>query len=119
MLIAPRPLSTVTLSREDLEADKKNALRFDQCALGKRALFVGGFGFSNVYYIPLSRVRRVYKRLAVTKGFYEGKIFGSMSYLVILYDKDKEKVFRFTHEEDLNDMLNAFRKHTAIPVGKP
>ena len=119
MLIAPRPLSTVTLSREELATDKKNALRFDQCALGKRALYVGGFGFSNVYYIPLTRVQRVFKRVALTKGYYEGKIFGSMCFIVIRYDNSKEKVFRFTHEEELDDMLNAFRKHTAIPVGKP
>ena len=120
MLIAPKALSTLTLSREELAADKKNALLFNQCALGKRALYVGGFGLSNVYYIPLSRVRRVFKRLAVSKGFYESnKIFGSLCYLVILYDDNKEKVFRFHREDELDSMLNAFRKHTAIPVGKP
>ncbi len=120
MLFAPRPLSTQTFSREELAADKKKALRFDQCALGKRVLYVGGFGLSNIYYIPLSRVNRVFKRLAVSKGFYEkGRVFGSLAYLVIRYDGNKEKVVRFTHEEDLNDMLNAFRKYTAIPVGKP
>lgn len=120
MLIAPRPLSTLTLSRDELAADKKNALKFDQCALGKRALYVGGFGLSNVYYIPLTRVKRVFKRLAVSKGFYENKrVFGSLCYLVIQYDDGKEKVFRFTHEDELDSMLNAFRKHTTIPVGKP
>lgn len=119
MLIAPKPLSTVTFTRDELKADKKDALMFDQCALGKRALYVGGFGLSNIYYIPLTRIRRVYKRLAVSKGFYEGKVFGTLAYLVVLYDGDKEKVFRFTHEDDLNSLLNAFRKHTAIPVGKP
>ena len=29
-----------------------------------------------------------------------------------------EKVFRFEHEEELDQMLNAIRKHTQIPVGK-
>ena len=38
---------------------------------------------------------------------------------VIRYDGTKEKVVRFTHEDELNDMLNAFRKYTTIPVGKP
>ena len=120
MLFTPRPLSEMTLSKEVLKADKKDAHSFDQCSLGKLALYVGSYGLSNVYYIPLSRVNRVFKRLAVSKGFYEkGKIFGSLCYLVIRYDGTKEKVVRFTHEEDLNDMLNAFRKFTTIPVGKP
>jgi len=120
MLFTPRPLSTQTLSQEELKADKKDALSFDTCALGKRVLYVGGFGLSSVYYIPLSRVQRVFKRLAVSKGFYEkGKVFGSLAYLVIRYDGTKEKVVRFTHEEELNEMLNAFRRKTTIPVGKP
>ena len=31
----------------------------------------------------------------------------------------KEKVFRFTREEDLDALLQAFRETTSIPVGKP
>jgi len=119
MLIAPRPLSSLSFSREELEADRKAARPFDRCALGKRALYVGGLGLSGIYYIPLARIRRVYKRLAVSRGFYEGKVYGTLCYLVILYDDGREKVCRFTREEDLNDLLSAFRQNTGVPVGKP
>ena len=118
MLIAPRSLSTETYSREELKADKNNALKFDSCALGKRALYVGGYFLSCVYYIPLHRVKRVYKRLAVSKGYFEGKVYGTLAYLVVLYDGGKEKVCRFEHEETLDSMLSAIRNNTKIHVGK-
>ena len=43
MLFTPRPLSEMTLSKEVLKADKKDAHSFDQCSLGKRALYVGSY----------------------------------------------------------------------------
>ena len=64
------------------------------------------------------RVKRVFKRLAVTKGFFEGKVFGTLAYLVVLYDDGKEKTCRFEYEESLDSMLNAIRNNTSIPVGK-
>ena len=118
MLIAPRSLSTSALGKEELKTDKKNALRFESCALGKRAIYVGGFFLNSVYYVPLHRVKRVYKRLAVSKGFYEGKVFGTLAYLVVQYDDGKDKTCRFEHEEALDSMLSAIRNNTKIPVGK-
>ena len=92
MLIAPKALSSSTLSREELAADKKEAVHYGHCALGKRAVYVGSFGlFSCTHYLPLTRVERVFKRLAVSKGFYEGKAFGTLSYLVVRYDGGKER----------------------------
>ena len=119
MLIPPKALSTDTLDRETLARDLKAALRCGSCALGKRALYLGGYLFSNTRYIPLTRVERVFKRLAVSKGYYEGKVFGSIAYLVVRYDGGREKVYRFDREEELDALLNAFRKNTRIPVGKP
>ena len=118
MLFPPKPLSSVTFTPEEIKVDKASWLKFGTCALGKRALYVGSYFLSNRYYIPLTRVKRVFKRLAVTKGFYEGKVFGTLSYLVVLYDDGKEKTCRFEREEELDQMLNAIRKHTGIPVGK-
>ena len=63
-------------------------------------------------------MKRVFKRLAVTKGFFEGKVFGTLAYLVVLYDDGKEKTCRFEYEESLDSMLNAIRNNTSIPVGK-
>ena len=118
MIIAPKPLSHFTLSQDELASDKKAAVKFGPCSLGKKALYLGGYLLNNRSYVPLSRVKRVYKRLAVTKGFFEGKIFGTLAYLVVIYDQGQEKVCRFEHEEDLNLLLNAIRNRTNIPVGK-
>ena len=118
MLFAPKALSSTTLPREELAADKKEAVRYGHCALGKRALYVGSFGLDCTHYLPLTRVERVFKRLAVSKGFYEGRAFGTLSYLVVLYNGGKERQCRFEREEDLDRMLSAFRSRTSIPVGK-
>ena len=118
MLIPPCSLSTSPLDKEELKADKKNALRFESCALGKRAIYVGGLFLGSIYYAPLHRVKRVYKRLAVSKGFYEGKVYGTLAYLVVQYNDGMEKTCRFEHEEALDNMLSAIRNSTKIPVGK-
>ena len=118
MLFAPKALSSSSFSREELAADKKEAVRYGHCALGKRAVYVGRFGLGCTHYLPLTRVERVFKRLAVSKGFYEGKTFGSLSYLVVRYDGGKERQCRFEREDELDMMLSAFRKRTSIPVGK-
>lgn len=119
MYIAPKSLSDGTLPADILREDKLGCTHFDECGLGEKALYLGLFGISRMRYIPLSRIERVFKRLAVTKGFFEqGKIYGTLCYLVILYD-GKQKVCRFTHEENLNALLDAIRERTVIPVGKP
>lgn len=118
MLFAPKALSSSSFSREELAADKKEAVHYGHCALGKRAVYVGRFGLGCTHYLPLTRVERVFKRLAVSKGFYEGKAFGTLSYLVVRYDGGKEFQCRFEREEELDMMLSAFRRQTSVPVGK-
>ena len=118
MLFAPKALSSSSFSREELAADKKEAVHYGHCALGKRAVYVGRFGLGCTHYLPLTRVERVFKRLAVSKGFYEGKAFGTLSYLVVRYDGGKEFQCRFEREEELDRMLSAFRRQTSVPVGK-
>ena len=120
MLFPPKSLSARELSPYELESDKETINKYEDCGLGKRALYVGAFGLNRRRYIPIGNVKRVYKRLAVSKGFFEeGKMYGTMSYLVVIYDSTKEKVVRFTHEENLDALLNDIRAHTKIPVGKP
>ena len=119
MLFTPKALSSVTLDKEILSQDKETAFSAGPCSLGKKALFLGSYFLSNSRYVPLTRVERVFKRLAVTRGFYEGKVFGTLAYLVVLHDGGQEAVCRFDHEEELDELLNAFRARTRIPVGKP
>lgn len=119
MYIPSKALSEATLPPKILRTDKEQCIRCEDFGLGEKALYIGMYGLSRIGYIPLSAITRVYKRLGVTKGFFEeGKIYGTLCYLVICYD-GKQRVCRFTHEENLNALLNAFRENTNIPVGKP
>jgi len=118
MLIAPYALSSMKISRSELADDKKKASSYGNCALGKEAVYLGWWSFSNARYIPLKKVERVFKRLAVSKGYYKGGIFGTLSYLVVIHDGGRETQCLITHEEDVDRILEAFRKKTHIPVGK-
>ena len=106
------------LSPEDLKTDRKNCIHYEETGLGKKALFLSFMGIGRMAYIPLSFIDRVYKRLYVSKGFFkEGKIYGSLSYLVIDFD-GREKAYRLLREENLDALLDALRVKTDIPVGK-
>ena len=119
MYLAPRPAGSATLDAEVLRRDKTEATKYEDCALGKKALYLGVFGFGRRRYIPLTAIERVYKRLAVSKGYFEqGKVYATISYLVVKYE-GKEKVYRFTHEENVDLLLKQFKTQTKIPVGKP
>lgn len=116
--IPSKAIGHVTLSKEELKTDKLSSRHYEDCAIGEKAVYLHSFGLSRITYVPLSQITRVYKRLAVTKGFFEeGKIYGTLSYLVICYD-GVEKPIRFAHEEALDAMLSDIREHTDIPVGK-
>lgn len=118
MYIPPRALSEKHLPPEVLRPDRQFCTHYEDFGLGDEALYVGMFGVSRIGYIPLASIDRVYKRLAVSKGFFEqGKIYGTLCYLVVCYD-GKQKAYRFTHEENLDALLEAFRDKTTIPVGK-
>ena len=118
MLFPMKAIGERKLSPEDLESDRKNCIHYEETGLGKKALFLPFMGIGRMAYIPLSSIDRVYKRLYVSKGFFEeGKIYGSLSYLVICFE-GREKAFRFLREENLDALLDAFRVKTDIPVGK-
>lgn len=118
MLFPMKAIGEGRLSPEDLESDRKNCIHYEETGLGKKALFLPFLGIGRRAYIPLSSIDRVYKRLCVSKGFFEeGKIYGSLSYLVICFE-GREKAFRFLREENLDALLDAFRVKTDIPVGK-
>jgi len=119
MLVAPFALSDIRLSRAELATDKKGALIFDNCSLGKKALYLGFWAFDNARYLPLKQVERVYKRLAISKGYYEGKSFGTISYLMVVHDGGKLTKCRIPREEDVDRILDALRRNTDVPVGKP
>lgn len=116
--IPSKALGTSSLPNEELKKDKMESVFYGDCSLGKKAVYLSAFGISRITYIPLASITRVFKRLAVSKGFFEeGKIYGTLSYLVLQYE-GKEKQVHFTHEEDVDAILTAFAKETDIPCGK-
>ena len=117
MYIAPKSLSEQKLQPDVLRVDRTCCTEYGDYGLGDKALYVEYFACNRMGYIPLSAIERVYKRLAISQSYFKGNLFGTLCYLVVRYD-GKEKAFRFTHEENLDAILEAFRTKTKIPVGK-
>ena len=117
MYIPPKALSQQKLPPEKLRPDRTCCTEFEDFGLGEEALYVEYLFCGRMGYIPLSAIERVYKRLAISKSYYKGNLFGTLSYLVVRFD-GKEKAFRFTHEENVDAILEAFRTKTKVPVGK-
>ena len=117
MYIPPKALSERKLPPEKLRPDRQTCTEYEDFGLGDEALYVEYFALARMGYIPLAAIERVYKRLAISKSYYKGNLFGTLCYLVVRYD-GKEKAFRFTHEENLDAILDDFRNKTKIPVGK-
>lgn len=106
MIFAPARLGNVTLDNETLAADKKGCRRFGPCGVGEKALYLNSFFIDRHYYVALESVRRVFKRVAMSKGGFTGKgAFGSIPYLVVEYDGGAQKQCNFKHEEDVDNLL--------------
>ena len=117
MIFAPARLGSVTLDNETLAADKKGCRRFGPCGVGEKALYLNSFFIDRHYYVALSSVRRVFKRVAMSKGGFTGKgAFGSIPYLVVEYDGG-EKQCNFKHEEDVDTLLDLMKQaQVTIPL---
>lgn len=105
-MIRPQRLGEVSLSKEELLNDKKNCKKFGPCGVGEKAVYLNSFYIDRKYYIPISSIQRIFKRIAMSKGGFTGKgVFGTLSYLVVVYENGKEKQCNFKHEEDVDRLL--------------
>ena len=112
MLFAPARLGNTTLGREELAADRKSCKRFGPCGVGEKALYLNSFFIDRRYYVALSSVRRVFKRVAMSKGGFSGKgAFGSIPYLVVEYDGGQVKQCTFKHEDDVDRMIECIARY--------
>ena len=60
--------------------------------MGKEALYLNSFYIDRCFYVVLPSVRRVFKRVAMSKGGFTGKgMFASIPYLVVEYRKMPRK----------------------------
>ena len=81
-----------SLEKEELAQDKKHCRKFGPCGVGEKAIYLNSFYFERRYYIPLTSVKRVFKRVAMSKGGFTGKgLFATIPYLVVEYDNGEEK----------------------------
>ena len=118
MIFAPVRLGETSIADEVLVADKKSCKRFGPCGVGEEALYLNNFLIDRHYYVALSSVRRVFKRVAMSQGGFSGKgVFGAIPYLVVQYDDGKEKQCTFKREEDVDAMLAYIGEvHPEIPT---
>ena len=105
-MFTPVKLGNTTLPPEVLKADKKSCKRYGPCGVGEQALYLNSFFIDRRYYVALESVRRVFKRVAMSKGGFTGKgAFGSIPYLVVELDDGSQKQCNFKHEEDVDNLL--------------
>ncbi len=102
----PQRLGNVTIPDEELKQDKKHCRKFGPCGVGEKALYLNSFYLERRYYIRVTEVTRIFKRIAMSKGGFTGKgAFGAMPYLVVEYANGREKQCNFKHEEDVDRLL--------------
>lgn len=111
MIFTPRQLGTASLSKEELVRDKKKCRKFGPCGVGEKAIYLNSFYIERQYYLPLSSVKRAFKRIAMSKGGFTGKgMFATIPYLVVQYDDGREKQCNFKVEEQVDQLLEYLRK---------
>lgn len=106
-MFTPVKLGNTTLPPEVLKADKKSCKRYGPCGVGEQALYLNSFFIDRRYYVALESVRRVFKRVAMSKGGFTGSgLFGSIPYLVVEYGDGAQKQCTFKREEDVDGLLD-------------
>ena len=115
-MLKPYPLSAGRIDDAALAEDKKTCRKIGPCGIGRHALYLNSFFVDRRYYVPLSMVTRVYKRVAMSKGGFSGKgIFATLSYLVVEFDGG-QKVCNFKYEQQVDEFLSVIRaEHPSIP----
>ncbi|MDY6335210.1 MAG: ATPase P [Lachnospiraceae bacterium] len=114
----PRQLGPTSLTAEELREDRKNSRNIGPCAIGRRAIYLNSFYIDRMYYVAVDDVRRIFKRVAMSRGGFTGKgIFGSMPYLVVQMKNGSEKQCNFKFEQQVDQFLGEFgAEHPSIPL---
>ena len=118
MILAPIPLGNRRLAPEALSSDLNTCQKIGPCGLGREAIYIGGRFWARRYYLPWREVKRVFKRVAMSRGGFSGRgLFGSMAYVVVQYGGGKETQCRFKNEADADRLLAQIgRDHPTIPL---
>ena len=105
-MIRPQRLGKDTLPENELKEDKKSCHKFGPCGVGQKAIYLNSFYIDRQYYVPMKSVKRVFKRIAMSKGAFTGRgVFATLPYLVVEFDDGRQKQCNFKHEEDVDRIL--------------
>lgn len=105
-MIRPQRLGKDTLPENELKEDKKSCHKFGPCGVGQKAIYLNSFYIDRQYYAPMKSVKRVFKRIAMSKGGFTGRgVFATLPYLVVEFDDGRQKQCNFKHEEDVDRIL--------------
>ena len=118
MIFAPKRVGNLVLDPKALEEDKKHCQKIGPCGLGKQAIYLNSFFIDRRYYVMWQDIRRVFKRVAMSRGGFTGKgVFVSIPYLVVLLKDGRERQCNFKYEEDVDSFLSIVRtQHPEIPT---
>lgn len=118
MLFLPRQTGNTTIPKDKLEEDKLGCLKIGPCGIGERAIYLNSFFLDRVFYVDIRDVRRIFKRVAMSKNGFSGRgMFGSMAYLVVLLSDGTERQCNFKDERDVDRFISEFHaRHPEIPL---
>ncbi len=118
MLFAPKLIGMTALDDAALAADCKACEKIGPCGVGEKAVYMGGRWIDRGFYVPYGDIRRIFKRVALSKGGFTGKgMFGAMAYLVVLMKDGREKQSYFKREDEVDRFLARIeREHPDIPT---
>lgn len=111
MIFKPHNLGKLELSKDELIKDKKSCKKFGPCGVGQKAIYLNSFYIDRMYYIRFEDVKRIYKRIAMSKGGFSGKgLFATIPYLVVEYNNGEEKQCNFKIEEQVDELLACIKR---------
>lgn len=117
-MFAPKQIGNTKLQPDELRRDKKACVKIGPCGIGEKAVYLNSFFVDRTFYAAFTDIRRVFKRVAMSKGGFTGKgVFGSIPYLVVLLSDGTEKQCNFKYEEQVDEFLARIRRtHPEIPT---
>ena len=106
------------LSAEVLSKEKKNLKKIGRMGIGEKAVFLSTAMLDRSRYICFTDIRRIFKRVAMSKGGFSGKgIFGTMAYIVVELKNGRTVTCTVPLEADADTLLKEFgRRCPNVPL---
>lgn len=116
----PKPLGSGTLPDDELKTDRKQADKFDQWALGQKAMYLPGRFKARALYLPYSSIVRVFKRIGYSSAGNGKGLFSPVLFMVVQYDDGKEFQSSWKYIQEADKMMDELRElHPKISLMSP